>query len=419
MALKVRAPRSRPRAAAAASAVNRPVGALLRGLGAGLSAPGSSAYQSPALSGSRSLERGVPGGRQPRPGCPLTPRALYPRGGDGRRARRRVHRRRRGGGRRGPGRRGGRTRRNERGGGERRRRESLATPPGGSGRYGREGLGRSGRETRGRSAPALPTRGTRSPATRIPAGTRVPRTCSRESGRRVEGDAPPTPASFGRTRRDGFRYDDEYDATKTSTSTTRTKPTRPVRLGDRSSEDASPRRDARGPAGGRTQAPPTLRVSVCSGSAWGSARAHAGRGGRVYDRRPSGDARRAAGRRGERAARRAPLDVVRRFFDEEDAGAPRRAAPGGVAAGGRRGDGTFLTATHRRGVRARGRREGAPDGDEIRLGERARAPGSAPRSPTATVPRRSPRGVFDDRRRGGSCVSLVAFPARVGHVRRA
>ena len=89
---------------------------------------------------------------------------------------------------------------------------------------------------------------------------------ARVGSARPEGDAPPTPASFGRTRRDGFRYDDEYDANEDEYQYDANEADSPGSpRGPGRSEGTRPRGGTlEGPAGGRTQAPPTLRVSVLS-----------------------------------------------------------------------------------------------------------------------------------------------------------
>ena len=446
MALKVaRAALPPPRAAAAASAVNRPVGAAFpsAGLGAGLSAPGSSAYQSPALSGSSPPDRSSAAssaGASPDPDAfadaafDMATRAAAmgdepdagftdddeAEGVEALRAARRANAEER-----------ARRRR------EAEARESLATPPGGSGddmderdsddpdeRDSEDDPDFVSADERDSFAGDEDTRGDSS----------SPDVFARVGSARPEDDAPPTPASFGRRRRDGFRHDDEYDANEAEyqyDAHEADSPGSPRRGPGRSEGTPRPRGGTlEGPAGGRTQAPPTLRVSVCSGSAWGSA-ASATPG--------AGDACMTVGRASTRdlvvlddevSASHAEIRWTwfGDFLDEEDAGASRGGArPLGewrLADVGST-NGTFLNGDAIGGG-GRGRAGDARalrDGDEIRLGERGESPRLRvaftyePTDPAAFTP-----AAFstDSDGAGGlvSRVSLVAFPARVGHVRR-
>ena len=224
MALKVaRATLPPPRAAAAASAVNRPVGAAFpsAGLGAGLSAPGSSAYQSPALSGSSPPDRSSAAssaGASPDPDAfadaafDMATRAAAmgdepdagftdddeAEGVEALRAARRANAEER-----------ARRRR------EVEARESLATPPGGSGDDMDESDSDDPDERDDSDDPDFVSADERDSFAgdeETRGDSSSPDVFARVGSARPEGDAPPTPASFGRRRRDGFRYDDEYDA---------------------------------------------------------------------------------------------------------------------------------------------------------------------------------------------------------------
>jgi serine/threonine protein phosphatase PrpC len=394
MALKVaRATLPPPRAAAAASAVNRPVGAAFpsAGLGAGLSAPGSSAYQSPALSGSPPPDRSSAAssaGASPDPDAfadaafDMATRAAAmgdepdagftdddeAEGVEALRAARRANAEER-----------ARRRR------EAEARESLATPPGGSGddmddpdsddpdERDSDDPDFVSADERDSFAGDEETRGDSS----------SPDVFARVGSARPEGDAPPTPASFGRRRRDGFRYDDEYDANEDEYQYDANEADSPGSPRGPGRSEGTPRPrggTVEGPAGGRTQAPPTLRVSVCSGSAWGSA-ASATPG--------AGDACMTVGRAATRDLVVSDDEVSAShaeirwtwfgdFLDEEDAGASRGARPLGewrLADVGST-NGTFLNGDAIGGG-GRGRAGDARalrDGDEIRLGERGESP---------------------------------------------